>query len=140
MISKISGVVANFSKPNKNGRIYPIELWENLIKSKKFIEQIKTLTLFGGLGTPKFNLEIPLSSVATVLYDLEIDKVNSDIIAHSYILDTPSGRLVKHLLNNESNLEFVSRGLGDITTKDNIHYINPETYRLHGIDIILKEI
>lgn len=39
-------------KPNRNGRIYPRELWENVLNSDYIKEAINTHTLFGESSHP----------------------------------------------------------------------------------------
>ena len=46
ILKRIKGIVADF-KPNRNGRIYPRELWEKVINSEYVKEMMASKCLFG---------------------------------------------------------------------------------------------
>lgn len=51
ILKRITGVVADF-KPNRNGRVYPRELWEKVINSEYTQEMMNSKCLFGEANHP----------------------------------------------------------------------------------------
>ena len=46
ILKRIKGIVADFN-PNRNGRVYPRELWERVINSEYVKEMMESKCLFG---------------------------------------------------------------------------------------------
>ena len=111
VLKRIQGVLSDF-KSNRNGRIYPRELWENVINSDYVKEMIESHGLVGELDHPEERLEISLQNVSHVINDMWIegDKVMGTID----ILPTPSGKIVSELLDYGTDIGISSRGAGSV--------------------------
>ena len=71
VLKRIQGVLSDF-KSNRNGRIYPRELWENVLNSDYVKEMIESHGLVGELDHPEERLEISLQNVSHVINDMWI--------------------------------------------------------------------
>lgn len=111
VLKRIQGVLSDF-KTNRNGRIYPKELWENVLSSDYVKEMIESHGLVGELDHPEERLEISLQNVSHVINDMWIegDKVMGTID----ILPTPSGKIVSELLDYGTDIGISSRGAGSV--------------------------
>ena len=111
VLKRIQGVLSDF-KSNRNGRIYPRELWENVLNSDYVKEMIESHGLVGELDHPEERLEISLQNVSHVINDMWIegDKVMGTID----ILPTPSGKIVSELLDYGTDIGISSRGAGSV--------------------------
>jgi len=134
-LGTLKGMVCEYNQPNVNGRIYPKSLWENLLQDESFKEGMETGTIFGWLGNSTSKLNI--KDVATVLTDLEINNDLCRVFAECKILNTPQGRVLRKLIDNNINIKFATNGLGDIIQiESDIGIVDPETYILNSIDIV----
>ena len=79
-------------KPNRNGRVYPRELWENVVNSEYVEEAINTHTLFGESSHPEERLEVDLANVSHAINDMWIQ--NDGVWGTVDILPTPQGQII----------------------------------------------
>lgn len=120
--------------PNRNGRTYPIKIWESAIKSPLVQEQQESKCFFGEVNHPfDDRMEIDLSNVSHAINNIEVkpDGVYGDID----ILDTPGGKLINTLLNYGSKIGISSRGCG--TLDENSNEVQDD-YRLFAFDIVAR--
>ena len=91
ILKTIKGIVAD-CKLNRNGRIYPRQLWENVINSDYVKELLASKTLFGETDHPAERLEMSLQEVSHCISDIQLEGDN--VIATIDVLDTPNGNLI----------------------------------------------
>ena len=91
VLKRIKGVLSDFGS-NRNGRIYPRELWENVINSDYVKEMINSHGLVGELDHPEERLEISLQEVSHVINDMWIE--GDQVMGIIDILPTPNGKIV----------------------------------------------
>ena len=132
ILKTIKGIVAD-CKLNRNGRIYPRELWQNVINSDYVQELLASKTLFGETDHPAERLEMSLQEVSHCISDIKLDGDN--VIATIDILDTPNGNLISRLLDYGSKIGVSSRGAGDVGN-DNV--VDPDTYTFVGFDLVAR--
>lgn len=132
ILKTIKGIVAD-CKLNRNGRIYPRELWQNVINSDYVQELLASKTLFGETDHPAERLEMSLQEVSHCISDIKLDGDN--VIATIDILDTPNGNLISRLLDYGSKIGVSSRGAGDVGS-DNV--VDPDTYTFVGFDLVAR--
>lgn len=132
VLKTIKGIVAD-CKLNRNGRIYPRKLWENVINSDYVKELLASKTLFGETDHPAERLEMSLQEVSHCISDIHLE--GDDVIATIDILDTPNGNLVSKLLEYGSKIGVSSRGAGDVG-EDNV--VDPDTYTFVGFDLVAR--
>ena len=111
VLKRIQGVLSDF-KSNRNGRIYPRELWENVLNSDYVKEMIESHGLVGELDHPEERLEISLQNVSHVINDMWIE--GDQVVGTIDILPTPSGKIVSELLDYGTDIGISSRGAGSV--------------------------
>lgn len=111
VLKRIQGVLSDF-KSNRNGRIYPRELWENVLASDYVKEMIENHGLVGELDHPEERLEISLQNVSHVINDMWIE--GDQVMGVIDILPTPSGKIVNELLDYGTDIGISSRGAGSV--------------------------
>ena len=97
---------------NRNGRVYPKELWENVVDSDYVKEMINSHGLVGELDHPEDRLEISLQNVSHVINDMWID--GDKLMGVIDILPTPNGKIVNELLDYGTEIGISSRGAGSV--------------------------
>ena len=136
-LGKLAGIGAEFNKPTRNGRRYPLELWKNVEKSEDFKEGMETHTIFGECDHPEERIETSIKEIAIVLTKYEIRENEGNVYTEFHILDTPNGRILKELLDYGSQIGVSTRGLGDEIVKDGETIIDPDTYVFYGWDAVV---
>ena len=111
VLKRIQGVLSDF-KSNRNGRIYPRELWENVLNSDYVKEMIESHGLVGELDHPEERLEISLQNVSHVINDMWIE--GDQVMGTIDILPTPSGKIVSELIDYGTDIGISSRGAGSV--------------------------
>lgn len=140
VIGRLGGTFADYSQGTRNGgRIYPRELWINrVLNSEEVAESLNTLTLFGEVDHPQDDrVETLAYNAAISIYKLEDRPMEQIIYGEAYILDTPSGRIVKSILDTGAQLGVSSRGLGEETIQNGELVINPDTYDFITFDVVV---
>lgn len=110
----IEGVFLQAEMKNRNGRIYPQQVMDREVQ-RYAEEYIKKNRAYGELGHPD-SPTINLDRVSHMIKDLR--KEGSNYIGKAKIMDTPYGKIVKSLIDEEANLGVSSRGLGSLKTKN----------------------
>jgi hypothetical protein len=106
----VSGVLQRADAKNQNGRVYPREILkrESDKYQQEFVEQRRAM---GELDHPESSV-VNLKNVSHNIVDMEWD--NDDLIGTVEILPTPSGNILRDLLNSGILLGISSRGLGSV--------------------------
>lgn len=138
ILGRLSGVLADFKHPTRNGRLYSEALWDKTLNSDLFKEQIKNRCVLGELGHPENRDEIDIEKVAICLSETPTKMSDGTIQGIFDILDTPNGRILKTLCDYGCNIGISSRGNGDVET--NVmgeEVVDPDTYDLKCWDAVL---
>lgn len=138
-LGHLEGIAAQYNKPTRNGRRYPRELWENIIKSDDYKEMMETMTCFCENDHPADNtdrIETSIKEISAVLTNLEISD-DGNVYAGFDILDTPQGHILKSLAEYGCSIGVSSRGLGDEIQKDGEVIIDPSTYQFYAFDMVV---
>jgi len=105
----LSGRMQTCEKKNGNGRVYPCKVLEREIKNyKKLISDNRAL---GELDHPDDSV-INLRNASHIVTDMWWE--GKDVMGKIKVLDTPSGRILKDLINAGVKLGISSRGLGSV--------------------------
>lgn len=136
-LGHLSGIGAEFRKPTRNGRRYPLKLWQNVIASEDFKEGMETHTLFAENDHPEDRCDTSIKFVSAVLTDMRIDEQNGTVIVEFDILPTPQGRILKSLIDYGCKIGVSSRGIGDEIVQDGETIIDPDTYVYYGHDMVV---
>lgn len=134
ILRRVKGCISDFKK-NRNGRVYPKELWENVINSEYVNEMINSKSLFGEADHPAERNEISIQNISHAINKMWIEEDKEEVWAELDILDTPLGQLVSRLIDYGTNIGVSSRGAGEVNPAG---YVDPDTYKFFTIDIVAR--
>ena len=131
ILKRIKGIVADF-KPNRNGRVYPRELWEKVINSEYVNEMMKSKCLFGESNHPfDDRVEIDLNNVSHAVNKLWIE--NDAVMGELDLLPTPAGEIISKLIDYGSSIGVSSRGAGSVNSDGSV---DPDDYQFFTFDLV----
>lgn len=124
--------VSRFGAVNKNKRLYPRELWENVIN-----KQQGTWKNFVGLADhPEADDDGEFKNSAIVWLDMKIDDKNKLIWAVGTFVG-PYGRLAQEIVDKGGRIGFSSSGFGELQYDGQT--VDPDSYILERVaDIVLN--
>lgn len=140
VLGKLSGVFANFRTGTRNGgRLYNEELVDKRIfGNEDVMEALETRTLFGELDHPEGDrCETLAQNAAVSIIKLEKDAEEGVVKGEALILDTPSGRTLKALVDSGAHMGISSRGIGEEIISEGQTIIDPDTYDFITFDIVV---
>ena len=117
---------------NRNGRIYPMPVLEKEVAkyNKNFVQQNRA---FGELGHPD-GPTVNLERVSHRITSLRPDGQN--FIGEAKIMDTPMGKIVKNLMDEDCKLGVSSRGMGSLDERGGAKYVRDDFYLATEADIV----
>lgn len=134
VLKRVIGCIADW-KPNRNGRIYPRELWEKAINSEYVQEMIKNKIMMGELDHPEERVELEIKEISHCINKIWIDDQKEEVWGELDILDTPNGQIVSKLLDYGSRIGVSSRGAGSVLSDNTV---DPDEYKLFTFDIVAR--
>lgn len=105
----LSGRIQTADKKNGNGRVYPHEVLKREINN--YMQVVKDNRACGELDHPDDSV-VNLKNVSHIVTDIWWE--GKDVMGKIKVLDTPSGRILKDLINAGVKLGISSRGLGSV--------------------------
>ena len=105
----VEGILATAEVKNGNGRYYPKSIWRREID--KYMDSVKNSRALGELDHPESTV-INLKNVSHNIKDLWWD--GDYIMGKIEILPTPSGNILKALIDNGIQVGVSSRGMGSV--------------------------
>jgi len=127
----LTGRIQTAGKKNGNGRVYPKTVLEKEIANYQKIIRDNRAT--GELDHPEDSV-INLKNVSHLV--VECWWRGNDVMGKIKVLDTPSGRILKDLINAGVKLGISSRGLGSVNeSMDGTSTVN-EDFQLICFDIV----
>jgi len=105
----LSGRIQTADKQNGNGRVYPYEILKREIDNYKNV--VEDNRACGELDHPDDSV-VNLKNVSHIITQVWWD--GKDVMGKIKVLDTPSGRILKDLVNAGVKLGISSRGLGSV--------------------------
>ena len=128
---KIRGCFQRADEENNNKRIYKKPLLEREIT--KLSNAMSERRLMGELDHPQHD-SVRLSNVSHLITGLNMK--GNEVIGEAEILDTPSGKVAKALIDGGVKIGISSRGMGTVTEEtDGKRYVN-EDFKLITWDIV----
>lgn len=106
----LQGEFATLDELNQNNRIYPHALYEDALK--KLLPKVKARSLLGECDHPLDYDEVRLSNVSHIITEVTIK--GNKVYGTVELLDTPSGKIAKSLVEAGIPLGISSRSVGDI--------------------------
>lgn len=118
-LGTLKGICADYKESTRNGNYYSRKLWENVFNDPLVKEALEDRVLLGELDHPvDGRLESSAANACIVMTGYEFDD-NEQVLKGSFdILPTPSGKVLRSLLDYGCKLGLSSRGEGDVTTDD----------------------
>ena len=111
----VEGILATAEVKNGNGRYYPRELWER--EMDKYMPLVKENRAMGELDHPESSI-INLKNVSHNISDVWWD--GDKVMGKIEILPTPSGNILKALIESGITVGVSSRGMGSLEDKDGV--------------------
>ena len=111
----VEGILATAEIKNGNGRYYSKDLWEREIN--KYMESVRENRALGELDHPESSI-INLKNVSHNISELWWD--GDDVIGKIEILPTPSGNILKALIDSGITVGVSSRGMGSLQEKSGV--------------------
>lgn len=135
-LGRMEGICADYANPTRNGRFYSRELWEHVFNDELIKESLESKTLIGELDHPEERFEPLAKEACVVMTDYKFDDDKQVVYGGFDILDTPTGRILKSLLDYGCVMGVSSRGQGDIDSNGSIESVVPETYDFACFDVV----
>ena len=135
-LGRIEGICADYANPTRNGRFYSRELWEHVFNDDLIKESLESKTLIGELDHPEDRFEPLAKEACVVMTDYRFDDDKKVVYGGFDILDTPSGKILKALLDYGCVMGVSSRGQGDITSNGEYEDVAPDTYEFACFDVV----
>ena len=111
----VEGILATVEVKNGNGRFYPRSLWER--EMDKYSTLIKENRAVGELDHPESQV-VNLKNVSHNIIDVYWQ--GDDIMGKIEVLPTPSGNILKALLDSGIKVGVSSRGMGSLEQNGDI--------------------
>jgi hypothetical protein len=105
----VEGILTTAEVKNGNGRYYPKELWEREIS--KYMESVRENRALGELDHPDSSI-INLKNVSHNIRKIWWD--GDHVLGKIEILPTPSGNILKALIENNISVGVSTRGMGSL--------------------------
>ena len=142
----IGMIEGQFFKPDgmsRNGRWYPRTLWEKALNSADVKNRFNTSTMFGEIGHsdgPVEDLKLRTGCDSHFIDKMWITEDGKGM-GRAYILNTPTGQLLKTYLGAGCKLKVSTRGEGiykEGCTHDGCPIVDDNTYELQTADFVLN--
>jgi hypothetical protein len=127
----IQGIFMQANKKNRNGRIYEDRILRPVIE-KYIKEQIETGKAVGELEHPSSS-KISLDRVSHKIIQLEWRE--DDVYGKALVLNTPTGQIVKGLLEGGVALGVSSRGMGSLEKRKDAFHVKDD-FALVTVDVV----
>ncbi len=127
------GRIQTADKKNGNGRVYPEKVLKKEIQN--YQQAIKDNRATGELDHPDDSV-INLKNVSHIITECWWE--GKDVMGKIKVLDTPSGRILKDLINAGVKLGISSRGLGSVHESINGHIVVEDDFQLICFDIVAE--
>jgi len=129
----LSGRLQTADKQNGNGRVYPSEVLKREVGN--YMKAVKDNRACGELDHPDDSV-VNLKNVSHIVTDIWWE--GNDVMGKLKVVDTPSGRILKDLVNAGVKLGISSRGLGSVTEAANGTVTVEQDFQLICFDIVAE--
>lgn len=143
IIGMIEGQFFQPDGMSRNQRWYPRKLWEKALNSSDVKNRFLTSTMFGEIGHsdgPVEDLTLRNGCASHFIDEMWIDNKGRGM-GRAYILNTPTGQLLKTYLGAGCKLKVSTRGEGlykEGEYHDGCPIIDDDTYELQTADFVLN--
>lgn len=128
----VEGPFLQANVKNRNGRIYPVKTLAEEVKryTRELVNEHRALGELGHPDSPQINLPL-VSHMIT-----ELTQNGNDFSGRAKILETPNGKIVKALIDENVKLGVSSRGVGSLTTTPSGNIVGDDFYLATAADIV----
>ena len=138
ILGRLEGIIADGKNPTRNGRKYPMPLWEKVFEDPIMKEKIENKVCLGELGHPEDRTETDITKAAICLAEMPKKSTDGKLYGVFDIIDTPCGRILKTLCDYGCNIGVSSRGQGDTYEDYNgEEVVDEDTYNCECWDAVL---
>ena len=128
----LEGIFMQADQKNRNGRLYPKSILAKEVK--RYTEKyIKAKRAFGELGHPD-GPTVNLERVSHMITELKQD--GSNFVGRAKVMDTPYGKIVKSLIDEDAKLGVSSRGMGSLKPQKDAQVVQSDFYLATAADIV----
>jgi len=128
----LEGIFMQADTKNRNGRLYPKSILAKEVK--RYTEKyIKSNRAFGELGHPD-GPTVNLERVSHMITELKQD--GSNFVGRAKVMDTPYGKIVKSLIDEDAKLGVSSRGMGSLKPQKDAQVVQSDFYLATAADIV----
>lgn len=129
----IQGIFMQSEAGNRNGRIYPKHLMEREV-TKYIAEKVLKNQSLGELNHPANRVSVDPREASHLIKELKFN--GNDVYGKAKILDTPCGKIVKALMDEDVSFGVSSRALGSLKARaDGLNEVQSD-FDLRTIDIV----
>lgn len=138
ILGRLEGIIADGKNPTRNGRKYPMPLWEKVFEDPIMKEKIENKVCLGELGHPEDRTETDITKAAICLAEMPKKGSDGNLYGVFDIIDTPCGKILKTLCDYGCNIGVSSRGEGETYTDyDGQETVDEDTYTCECWDAVL---
>jgi hypothetical protein len=131
VVPVLKGVFGRCDEKNNNGRVYSKPLLEREVK--RIAEAMTERRLLGELDHPSHD-SVKLSNVSHLITNLDFN--GNELVGECELLDTPSGKVAKALVEGGVKVGISSRGMGTLSEQaDGSKHVN-EDFKLVTFDLV----
>ena len=124
---KIRGTFSTIGERNRNGRVYPQEIWESEIRNYQSVTESGSINTLMEYEHPARTEVDPMEAVAKIT---SLRQQGNLVIGEAVLLDNPKANQIKSLIDNGIKISVSSRGVGSV--KNGV----VESYKLITYDIV----
>lgn len=128
----VEGIFMQSNLANRNGRVYPKKILEEKVDAyvKDYVQNKRA---FGELGHPE-KPAMNLDKVSHVITELRMEGEN--VLGKAKILNTPNGKIVKALMDEDCQIGISSRGLGSVKKKGHLVEVQTDFRLITAGDLV----
>jgi hypothetical protein len=127
----LSGVMQKADTPNGNGRVYPAQVLKREVQNyKKLVKERRAL---GELDHPEDSV-INLKNASHMVTDIWWD--GDSVMGKVKVLGTPSGQILRNLVQSGVSLGISSRGLGSVHESNSGQAVVEDDFQLICFDFV----
>ena len=127
----IEGIFLQSNRKNRNGRIYEDKILRPVIE-KYVNEQVKTGRAGGELNHPQ-RITVDPERVSHRITELNWN--GDDVYGKALVLNTPTGNIVRGLIEGGFSLGVSSRGMGSLERRGDVNYVKDD-FMISTIDVV----
>lgn len=132
----LKGPIAEWSKLNRNKRMYSEKLWDKVLESPYVKEQLRFHTLYGEANHPESRYEVDFERVSHSIVEMWKVPASNQIWGTIHILDTPFGRILNTLYEAGGIIGYSTRAGGLLNKRKDYIEVDENSYNFITLDAV----